>query len=344
MNLLKTIDVSGKDDFEGFIKYVSNEPKLKKSKFFEYSPVYTFTTENLDSYLNAIDIFDKKVLTVTSSGVHLINLSLLGAKKIDCFDINKLCYYYTKLKIAFILNCNYIEFLQYFTYCEDSIILSEQLYPLGVMKNCYDYNLYLKVRDKLELDVQLFFDLLYKKYEYSGRIISESNIFYNIDISSAIFRNSYLGSIENYYLTRIKLKKMLQENKINFFNLDVQEIHNLDGKYDVVLLSNIYDYIPESLKNLYIQYIEYDMSKILEENAKVLVSYKYCSDERKEHDTIVKNLAIYIDSIKGDKNYKLGLGENMYDGLDLSVIKVPTIYEKYREYNREDCVYVYKKK
>ena len=106
-------------DFNEFIGYAERNRDIllytKKPIFEKYSPVYTFTTENLESYFIEMNLEDRKCLTVASSGDQLINLALMGAKKIDCFDYNRITYYIVKLKLAALQDLTYQEFIDYFT-------------------------------------------------------------------------------------------------------------------------------------------------------------------------------------------------------------------------------------
>ena len=62
--------------------------------------LYPFTNENIGAYFSKLDFKDKSVLTVTSSGDHIINSILMGAKEVDAFDVNPLAKHYSELKIA----------------------------------------------------------------------------------------------------------------------------------------------------------------------------------------------------------------------------------------------------
>ena len=71
----------------------SSFKSLMHPVFNEYSSIYTFTTENLGGYIKKLNLKNKKVLTVTASLDHMLNLVLNGVKEIDNFDINKNTYY-----------------------------------------------------------------------------------------------------------------------------------------------------------------------------------------------------------------------------------------------------------
>ena len=237
---------------------IENTLKLEKKKyrsllsptFGTNSTMYNFTTENLSGYLVEFDVKGKNVLTVTSSGDQLINLCLLGASNVDCFDSNRNAYYMTSLKIAAIKALSYEEFLTYFSSCEregvekissDGILGTIDMpVEFGKNPNYLSFELYTKIRPFLDSNSSLFFDKLYEEFKKQGMQLKESKeIFHKSSKQSAIKNNLYLANEFNYYLVRQKIDNI----KYNFYTLDIFEIDKLPSKYDVVMLSNIYDYI-----------------------------------------------------------------------------------------------------
>lgn len=339
--MIKEKEFNSENDFNGFKNFINCNQTKNNIEFSEYCSVFTFATENLNSYLKELDVENKDVLTVTASGDQLINLALLGANNIDCFDINRLCYYYTKLKLTGLMFLDYEEFVKYFAYCDDSVLIGNVLYSLDINDEFFNYNIYNKMSEKLEPGVKVFFDAVYAEYHYDGMRIARSPLFNNISLVSAMHNNTYLSSHENYYAAREKIEKLLEKNNIKFYNLDVFKLHELDEKYDIVLLSNIYDYIPLSLQSEFAEYIKYQLNKILMPNAKVAVEYQYCGSSRENSNNTIKNLSVNIKCI-ADSKYTLSRDVEALGTLDLGLIKVPTIYKELRKENIEDCVYVYK--
>ena len=229
-------------DLEELLNNTTNNKVRIKPKFEKYFSNYTFTTENLDSYLSTLDIRNKKVLTVASSGDQIINLALLGASHIDCFDISRLSYYFVKLKIAALINLNYNEFLDYFTSSETSCRIGDFVYPINPNEKCFDFDLYLKIRVILDDDVKLFFDKIYEYYDYDGEKVKLSGLFNNISRDIAIFNNTYLINGLNYLMAKYAFMNFVNNN-LDFYDLDVYNLINLSKTYDIILLSNIYDYI-----------------------------------------------------------------------------------------------------
>ena len=69
-----------------------------------FKNVYPFTTENIAGYIERLDLKDKSVLTVGSSGDQAFNALLLGANRIVLYDINPNTYGFLKLKKDLILD------------------------------------------------------------------------------------------------------------------------------------------------------------------------------------------------------------------------------------------------
>ena len=65
--------------------------------------VYLFTTENIAGYIQNMDLKDKSLLTLGSSLDQAYNALLMGASKIDVFDINVNARKFHKLKSNLIL-------------------------------------------------------------------------------------------------------------------------------------------------------------------------------------------------------------------------------------------------
>ena len=281
------------DQFNCRKKYVR-----EKINFSEYSGMYTFTTENLQGYLSKLNIQDKNVLTVTSSGDQLINLCLMGAKKIDCFDINRNSYYMTELKIAALRALRYEEFLCFF---------ATHGLQLKTNKYCFSLAIYKKIRPFLSDDVAFYFDLLYKKY----KSLSSEKILIASNMSDAIKNNVYLKDSMSYNKAKSKIINL----NYNYNFCDVFELTKLDNKYDIILLSNIYDYLPD--KNYFFNYISSDLKNNLNEYGVIALSYQY-------H---YKKLSLYFNTLEN-----LNLDKIIVNNAISSVNK-----------DTNDCVYIYKK-
>ena len=204
--------------FEGININVSNN----------YSSTYLFSTENIRGFSNKLPLKNNNVLTVCSSGDQAFNFILNGAKKVDLFDINIFTKYYFYLKKAAIMALSYDEFLDFF-FNKKRRTQNSCLY------------IYLSLRKFINDDeIRLFWDYLFSKYQ--NNIFYNSNFIYNINYkkNSIIQYNDYLLNEDNYN----KLKKNLTDSNFNFYSTDIfSELVPSDNKYDIVYLSNIFDYL-----------------------------------------------------------------------------------------------------
>ena len=214
---------------------LSNFLKYEYPSENDFDFIYPFTTENIDGYLSKIDVDNKDVLTVCSSGDHVLNLILKGAKKIDTFDISPLSKYYLNLKIAGVKALEYKEFLDFFRYVD---------YPKAFENNskAFDFKKYLKISPYLDKYTRTFWDSLYM--EFDGIELRENEFLFSRDEDKnrvLVNINAYLKE-ENYY----KLKSILnsKEYDIKFYYNNMLELPNvLKDKYDIIMLSNIPQYL-----------------------------------------------------------------------------------------------------
>lgn len=324
------------------IKFANRKSKsLLKPEFSEYSAMYTFTTENLAGYLEQLSISGKSILTVTASGDQLINLALLGARNVDNFDSCKNAYYMAKLKIAALKTLTYEEFLSYFSYCEEQSINHLGIISIQqpVNENPYylSYNLYLKIRNNLDVDVAYYFDYLYHEYNFSSDKLKLSDLFFKGSKKDAIANNKYLANPNNYYEARTRI----QQVSYNFYNCDVYQICNIECQYDIILLSNIYDYVTlneytcDNDNTEYIQYIRNNLDSILNPEGQVAVTYQYRYRE--------KNMAnrTALQKLFGKGKYIIANKPEL-DQYKFKKIIVSNSSCFYRE-NHDDCLYVYEK-
>ena len=100
--------------------------------------VYSYTNENIKSYLNNFDFNDKNsALSVLSSGDYVFNLIHNGITSIDAFDSNYLTEFYSLgIKKAMILKYDYKDFLHkyldlllgYYSIYKESIFIVKKVY------------------------------------------------------------------------------------------------------------------------------------------------------------------------------------------------------------------------
>ncbi len=236
--------------------------------------VYSYTNENIKSYLNNFDFNDKNsALSVLSSGDQVFNLIHNGIINIDTFDSNYLTEFYSLgIKKAMILKYDYKDFLHkyldlllgYYSVYKESIFI-EKLLPYMDNRYAMFWNDLVKFNYDLQSNNSdkrlLISDIVTKKFIMKDRIK---------------LYNNYLSSNENYEI----LKDNLLNSKINFSCLDILDISNkFNNKYDFILLSNIFDYLDSRFKlGWNYSYLKEEINKInpmLNNDGVILIHYLF---------------------------------------------------------------------
>lgn len=223
--------------------------------------LYPFTNENINGYYSEIDFLNKDLLTVTSSGDHILNAILLGAKNICGFDINPLAKYYAELKIAGIKALTLDEFIMFF-YAK---------YRYNSKKMYLNKDIYLKkLRKFLNIEYKDFWDYFFNNYNMKQ--INKSYLFTDdyLNLKGLLNVNLYLN-LTNYY----KLKELLKNNNVTYVDMNLSNLKSLNRKFDIIVLSNI----PTFLEDIYAKNSLKCLKKLLEslgkEDSKVVVNYFY---------------------------------------------------------------------
>lgn len=198
----------------------------------KFNSIYPFTTENIAGYMKKLDLENKKVITVTASGDHILNLVVKGCKYITAYDINPLAQKYAKLKLAGMRQLDYKDFLKVFLYETSDTLKYEIIKSLELEQEISDYWI-------TEL----------KRHNNNGLELRKSILFNTkyFNPASKIKQNLYLDE-ENYQKTREKLSSI----NINYINTDIKEL-KLSSSYDYMFLSNISDYLNQMFTNNYLE-------------------------------------------------------------------------------------------
>lgn len=287
------------------IKKAINLKLSSNKKYKKYCKLYSFTTENISGYYIFLDFKRKDVLTVCASGDHAINALLKGANIVDTFDINKLSNYFSELKYAGIKKLNYKEFIEFFT----------------INDNSFDYNVFSKLKDNLSNNSYMFFEGLYRHFDYNGKNLRKSEIFNNLyDISDyKIKYNDYLKK-DNYLQAKKKIVS-INFSCNSFINLN----KSTEKKYDLILLSNISDYIKDLFKDNYLDkykmFIENELSNMLKPNGKIVLAYIYDYNLNRGGRTDIDNENIRS-KIFNSKNYQIFTFDSAIDKNKLDAIIV----------------------
>ena len=183
-------------------------------------PVYLFTNENIAGYMNRMsNINGGRVLTVGASGDHAFEAYLRGASHVDMFDINSLQKSVIELKTHMIRNLDYDDFLEYF-FSGNNGFNSDILRP-----------------------VKSLFSAELKSYMDAFRRYGSTMLRYDGACSPELkWQNiSYVGNERSYYALRKKLPEA-----INFVKCDIGALTaHFDHKYNLIMLSNIADYVQD---------------------------------------------------------------------------------------------------
>ena len=160
-----------------------------KSEFGKYCRLYNIATEDIKTYIEHMDSSFDTTLTVGSSADQGIAATLKGAKEVYFFDINKADWYFIALKKAAISTLRRKDFL-------DFLIAENQ-------GNIMEYRLYQKLAKTLPLPIRVFWDAIYKYFEYNSYYLSEE-LFRSPKIHGKLAKvvNGYYQNNETYYEMR----------------------------------------------------------------------------------------------------------------------------------------------
>ncbi|MBE5735764.1 MAG: DUF3419 family protein [Clostridiales bacterium] len=194
------------------------------------SACYITSNENLENYMYFMPLKDKRVATVGSSGDQALNAIYYGSKDVTLIDANPYSRAFTEYKIAMIKNFDCNKF--------HKILTSK--------KDLFSWITYRQISHDLSKDSQRFWDKLIIEQDNSPNSTLSSEDMYRILIQDYPFCSSEFYKFENYK----KMQNVLKSGDYNlsFITAELSEFPmKLDGKYDSILLSNIYDYIYDSL-------------------------------------------------------------------------------------------------
>lgn len=233
-----------------------------------YSSIYMFTTENIKGVVRALKVEAKSILTVSSSGDHLFNMLLMGAKNIETYDINIFAKYYYYFKEAAIKALDYNEFLDFFF-----------PRPFSFKKKHFDNKTFFErvLPNISNEEAKEFWRILFTRY--SGKTLYESALFHSKRYSRETYKasNDYLENRENYQA----LKRKLKDYNYTFYwtNILANPSNIPDKKYDILYLSNILDSIKgktklESFQKL--KEIIASLKKFISPNGILGLCYLYC--------------------------------------------------------------------
>ncbi|MDW2958377.1 MAG: DUF3419 family protein [Alphaproteobacteria bacterium] len=264
----------------------------KRSRFYispdyafqDKSRVYVFSNECVSGGIDALgDLQNRRILSVCASGDQALDCYYKGASRVDTFDINSYqeCIY--ELKTHMVRHLDYDDFLKFFFKDPNGLSL-KMLAPIS-------HNFSSRLNGFL------------KKYKRLGEHAYSLLKVYD---DSIIDNTHYLRSKSDY----LRLRERLPDG-VSFRHCDSRALTaNFSERYDVIILSNIFDYVyPDSLskeeqhKNFFMKYLMPLAEKNLKADGCIVARYIWA-----ESPTAWTNFADYFQrEYMATSEYKLGV-------------------------------------
>lgn len=207
-----------KKDIDVAIKLLYGEA-LNKEEQLHYNQIYPWSNEGIDEYYNYYTLKQKRVLTITASGDHIIYATSAGAKEIDSIDINRLSKYYAALKIASIK-----------AYTEDEFI---DKFMIEINPNLFD------IKPFLSENEFTFWQEIMATNKFNSNYFS----FFRTD-----------GEPKPINIDYNQTKKLLEKTKINYFDISFDKfVKQHQQGYDAIFLSNIIEWDDDRTAETYIK-------------------------------------------------------------------------------------------
>ncbi|MDP1728750.1 MAG: DUF3419 family protein [archaeon] len=228
------------------------------------SPMYLNATEMTSSYYDFLNLSKKDVLTIIGSGDQVIDAYFYGAKKVVGFDINKNAIHMINLKLEAIRLLSYKEFLMFFYYTK--------------LKSTLNYQVYLRLRKFLSGSTRIFFDKLYKLFNFDGYKVASSCFIHQRRIGiEKIKVSGFLKNEKNYN----KVKKIMFKKKPLLLICRLTKLGKRLGnlRFDFINLSNVPNYLVNSFKkkdplDYFFKKVLLSLKKVLRKDGKIIY-YNY---------------------------------------------------------------------
>lgn len=237
----------------------------------KYESLYTNATEDMATYYKEFNTTNS-FLTIGASGEQVANAINAGAKTIDVYDSNRLCRHALYLRLAAIQALSLEEFLEYY----------KTFSPL----------LFVKIANYLNEEELMYWGTIYSMFGEKSLIgghMIEKLLFTYKRLDEELVRkiNPYLNP-NNYE----RLKTLISSVTINYIDSDLYSLpkHITEKSYDVINLSNIYEYLNYSndvkFKHArkYKNFVMNELMPHLNENGTIMVSYLYAWNDELDKD------------------------------------------------------------
>lgn len=220
----------------------ASEIANSRKSHIDYDRLYYQSNEMLPELFNNFSVKDKDVLTVLASSDQLFHTYINGAKNVDTFDINKLTYYYYYLRKWAI-----VYYDEYYPPVED-LLFSHRFFMNMIKK-------YPKL-PKEDLTAYYF----WREYCNNTWGFQNSELFY-----LSLLRDE--NKIQNLDL----LKEIIKKRKLSFIHMDISKPTSISKKYDVIILSNILEYL--SFMDISFDDLQNNLNKLLKDDGVIICSH-----------------------------------------------------------------------
>lgn len=289
---------------------------------FREKQIFISSFECFDWY-EEIEIKTNSALCCCSSGNIPLQLALNNFKQIDCFDRNPLAEPMLYLIITCIMSLDKKDFISFFG--ENNCSRKEDYY-----RNL-DYDVFSKrITPLLSDEIKDFWEHCYKMADSIpedvpvGTKLRGSGLFNmsSINYNEQMMRSSHF--LNHYYRLREKLSK----TSFSFTECDLFELISIfkDNKYDLIYLSNIFEFINSKSLDEFNDFIKRMKESITENDGFIMAMYIIkCLDERN-----TDKYALY--------RYKDLLQKQFLGDYEKHIILSP----RYESSGTKDAVYLYK--
>ena len=193
---------------------------------------YALSNELLNETYREFSVTGKRIAIVGSSGDQALNAIYENCQDITLIDGNIYTKAFTEYKIALIKTFSYNEFIDIF---------------FG--HKMFEPTIYAKISHLLPKDIRPFWDEIMMELsssndtesQFTPRVLEKTML-------QGLMKNSRVGNCDFYYdpFDYKCLQRNLLENKykLKYITADFNEFPDkLEGEYDLIALSNIYDYV-----------------------------------------------------------------------------------------------------
>jgi len=189
---------------------------------------YVSSNEYLSEYMRQINLKNKKVATVGTSGDQFFNALLQGSRDITIIDANPYARIFVEYKMAMIKNFDYATF--------NNLIRRQEM---------FNWKVYSKISHSLSKTAKQFWDTL--MLEIEDRVddtidqFDQNKLARQLVHNEAVFFSDFYTDDVAYSILQTIL--LIDKYKLEFLTADLHDFPNvLKDRYDVIMLSNIFAY------------------------------------------------------------------------------------------------------